>query len=125
MSYKQAGFSLGWELDVWGRIRRLTEAARAQYFATEEARRGVITTLVSDVTSTYFGLREADLELEIAKKTRDVAERQPEPDDSAAAGRRRDVRSTCARRSNSSIRQRRRSRRMSGRSSRPRMRSAC
>jgi NodT family efflux transporter outer membrane factor (OMF) lipoprotein len=74
VSYTQAGFSLGWELDVWGRIRRLTEAARAQYFGTEEARRGVVTTLVGDVTSTYFGLREADLELEIAKKTRDVAE---------------------------------------------------
>lgn len=75
VSFTQAGFSLGWELDVWGRIRRLTEAARAQYFGTEEARRGVITTLVSDVTSTYFELREADLELEIAKRTRDTAER--------------------------------------------------
>ncbi|MCU1261412.1 MAG: efflux system, outer rane lipoprotein NodT family, partial [Bryobacterales bacterium] len=74
VSYTQAGFSLGWELDVWGRIRRLTESARAQYFGTEEARRGVITTLVSDVTSTYFELREADLELEIAKRTRDTAE---------------------------------------------------
>jgi NodT family efflux transporter outer membrane factor (OMF) lipoprotein len=74
VSSTEAGFSLGWELDVWGRIRRLTEAARAQYFGTEEARRGVVTTLVSDVTSTYFGLREADLELEIAKKTRGVAE---------------------------------------------------
>lgn len=74
VSYEQVGFSLGWELDVWGRIRRLTEAARAQYFGTEEARRGVITTLVSDVTTTYFGLREADLELEIAKRTRDSAE---------------------------------------------------
>ena len=41
-SYTQAGFSLGWELDVWGRVRRLNEAARAQYLASEEgaARRG-------------------------------------------------------------------------------------
>lgn len=75
VSYTQAGFSLGWELDVWGRIRRLTEAARAQYFGTEEARRGVITTLIGDVTNNYFALREADLELEIANKTRGVAER--------------------------------------------------
>ena len=75
VSYTQAGFTLGWELDVWGRVRRLTEAARAQYFGTEEARRGVITTLISDVTSNYFALREADLEIEIARKTRGVAER--------------------------------------------------
>ncbi|MDP9171985.1 MAG: efflux transporter outer membrane subunit [Acidobacteriota bacterium] len=68
-SYFQAGFTLGWELDVWGRIRRLTEAARAQYFATEEARRGVITTLISDVSTNYFNLREADLELDIANQT--------------------------------------------------------
>ena len=73
VSFTQAGFSLGWELDVWGRIRRLTESARAQYLASEEARRGVITTLVSDVTSTYFELRERDLELEIGRKTLDIA----------------------------------------------------
>ena len=72
-SYVQAGFSLGWELDVWGRLRRLNEAARAQYLATEEARRGVITTLVADVTETYLSLRGLDLELEIARRTRDVA----------------------------------------------------
>jgi multidrug efflux system outer membrane protein len=73
VSYAQAGFSLGWELDVWGRLRRLTEAARAQYLATEEARHGVITTLVADVSETYLALRALDLELEIAKRTRDVA----------------------------------------------------
>jgi multidrug efflux system outer membrane protein len=74
VSYTKAGFTLNWELDVWGRLRRLTEAARAQYLASEEARHGVTTTLVSDVTATYFALRELDLELEIAKKTRAVAE---------------------------------------------------
>jgi NodT family efflux transporter outer membrane factor (OMF) lipoprotein len=73
VSYTQAGFSLGWELDVWGRLRRLSEAARAQYLATEEARRGVVTTLVADVSETYLALRALDLELEIAKRTRDVA----------------------------------------------------
>ena len=72
-TYAQAGFSVGWELDVWGRLRRSSEAARAQYLATEEARRGVITTLVADVSDTYLRLRALDLELEIAKRTRDVA----------------------------------------------------
>jgi multidrug efflux system outer membrane protein len=73
-SYVQGGFSLNWELDLWGRVRRLNEAARAQFFATEEARRGVVTTLVADVSSTYFSLRELDLELDIARKTRDIAD---------------------------------------------------
>src|SRR5207249_2910993 len=73
VSYTEAGFSLGWELDVWGRLRRLTESARAQYFATEEARRGVVVTLVADVTDTYLALRALDLELQIAARTRDVA----------------------------------------------------
>jgi multidrug efflux system outer membrane protein len=73
VSYTQAGFSLQWELDVWGRLRRLSEAARAQYLATEEARHGVITTLVADVSETYLALRALDLELEIATRTRDVA----------------------------------------------------
>lgn len=73
VSYLQAGFSVGWELDVWGRVRRLNEAARAQYLATEEARRGVMTTLVADIAETYLTLRGLDLELEIARRTRDVA----------------------------------------------------
>lgn len=73
VSYVQAGFSLAWELDVWGRLRRLTESARAQYLATEEARHGVITTLVADVSQTYLALRAFDLELEIARRTRDIA----------------------------------------------------
>jgi NodT family efflux transporter outer membrane factor (OMF) lipoprotein len=73
VSYTQAGFSLGWELDVWGRVRRLTEAARAEYLATEEAQRGVVTTLVGDVTDTYLALRALDLELDIAHRTRDAA----------------------------------------------------
>ena len=61
--------NFGWELDLWGRIRRLNEAARAQYLATEDARRGVLLSLVSDVARTYFLLRELDEELAIAKKT--------------------------------------------------------
>jgi NodT family efflux transporter outer membrane factor (OMF) lipoprotein len=72
VSSGQAGFSLGWELDVWGRLRRLNESARAQYLATEEARYGVITTLVADVTQTYLTLRALDLQLQIAQRTRQI-----------------------------------------------------
>ncbi len=61
--------NFGWELDIWGRIRRLNEAAKAQYLATEDARRGVLLSLVSDVATTYFTLRELDAELEIARQT--------------------------------------------------------
>ncbi|HUM01029.1 MAG TPA: efflux transporter outer membrane subunit [Thermoanaerobaculia bacterium] len=64
-----ANVNFGWELDLWGRIRRLNEAARARYLATEEARRGVVLSLVSDVARTYFTLLELDSELVIAKQT--------------------------------------------------------
>lgn len=73
-SYTQAGGALSWELDLWGRIRRMTESARAQYLATEEGRRGVIVSLIADVTGGYFTLRERDLELDIARATHDLAE---------------------------------------------------
>ena len=56
-----------WEIDFWGRIRRLSEAARAQYLATDEARRGVTITLVSDVATSYFQLLDLDRELEIQR----------------------------------------------------------
>jgi multidrug efflux system outer membrane protein len=74
VSYTQAGLALNWELDFWGRLRRLTQSARAQYLATEEGRRGVVVSLIADVTGSYFTLRERDLELEIARRTRDIAE---------------------------------------------------
>jgi NodT family efflux transporter outer membrane factor (OMF) lipoprotein len=73
VTFTEAGFSLGWELDVWGRLRRLTESARAEYIATEEARRAIVTTLIGDVMETYLALRSLDLELEIAQRTRDIA----------------------------------------------------
>lgn len=59
-------FSMAWEVDVWGRIRRSTEAARATFFASEDAQRGVMLTLVSQVASAYFQLLELDRELEVA-----------------------------------------------------------
>jgi NodT family efflux transporter outer membrane factor (OMF) lipoprotein len=73
-TYTQAGLALSWEIDLWGRVRRLTESARAQYLASEDARNGVIISLISDVMSSYFTLREQDLELEIAQRTREAAE---------------------------------------------------
>jgi multidrug efflux system outer membrane protein len=56
-----------WEVDLWGRVRRLNESARAQFLASEEARRGVRLTVLSAVASDYFELLELDQELEIAR----------------------------------------------------------
>jgi multidrug efflux system outer membrane protein len=61
--------TLAWEIDLFGRIRRGREAAVAQYLATEEGRRAVLVTLVSDIAATYFYIRELDLALEIARRT--------------------------------------------------------
>ena len=63
---------LSWEIDLWGRIRRLSESALAQYLATEEARRGVLLSTVADVARAYFALRELDARLEIARRTTDA-----------------------------------------------------
>jgi len=65
---------LTFEVDIWGRLRRATESARANLLASEENRKAVVTTLVSDVATAYFNLRELDFELEIAKRT--LASRQ-------------------------------------------------
>jgi NodT family efflux transporter outer membrane factor (OMF) lipoprotein len=63
------GLSLFYELDLWGRLRRNTEASRAELLSTEWAQRAVLVTLVADVARAYFELRELDLDLEIAKRT--------------------------------------------------------
>jgi len=64
-----AGFDLAFEIDFWGRWRRATEAARADLLASEEARRFVLSTLVSDLAAAYFQLRSLDSELEISRRT--------------------------------------------------------
>jgi outer membrane protein, multidrug efflux system len=56
-----------WEIDFWGRIRRLSEAARAQYLATDEARRGVTISLMTQVAIAYFQLLDLDQELAIQR----------------------------------------------------------
>jgi len=66
-SSAQVNLNAVWEIDFWGRIRRLTEAARAQYLSTDEARRGVTITLVSDVATAYFNLLDLDQELAIQR----------------------------------------------------------
>jgi multidrug efflux system outer membrane protein len=78
-----AVLNLAWEIDLWGRIRRSSEAARADLLAADAFRRGVVLSLVARAAQAYFELRELDLELEIARstvesftETRDIFERQ-------------------------------------------------
>ncbi len=61
--------ALSYDFDFWGRYRRATEAARANLLATQWNQRTVVATLVSSVASTYFQVRELDLELEISQRT--------------------------------------------------------
>jgi multidrug efflux system outer membrane protein len=61
------GLSTFWEIDFWGRIRRLSESAQAQYLATEEARRSLTISLMSQVAVTYFQLLDLDQELQIQR----------------------------------------------------------
>ena len=65
----QALGAASWEIDLWGRIRRLTESAQANLLATEYAKRGVVLSLVSSVASSYLQLRGLDEQLRIAKMT--------------------------------------------------------
>jgi len=70
-----AGFGAVWEIDLWGRVRRMNEAARANFMATQEGRRAVMISLVSSVAAAYFELLELDDQLAIAQRTRDSYER--------------------------------------------------
>ena len=65
----QAALSASWELDLWGRIRRQSEAALANALATDEARRGVVLSLVASVASSYLQLRGLDAQLAVAQQT--------------------------------------------------------
>ena len=69
-NYGVAGLNLlSFELDLWGRLRRATEAARANLLSADENREAVITTLVSQVATDYLQLRELDYELDISRRT--------------------------------------------------------
>jgi multidrug efflux system outer membrane protein len=61
--------NLSWEIDIWGRVRRANEAARAELLAREENRRAVVLALVSGVAQAYFDLRQLDMQLEIVRHT--------------------------------------------------------
>jgi multidrug efflux system outer membrane protein len=63
------GFTLAWELDLFGRLRRSDEATRAQLLASEDAARGVMNALVADTASTWFLLRELDEEVAVIERT--------------------------------------------------------
>jgi multidrug efflux system outer membrane protein len=65
----QAALNLSWEIDLWGRLRRATEASRADLLGREENRRTVLLTLVTAVARSYVQLRELDLRLDIARRT--------------------------------------------------------
>ncbi len=70
-SLYQASLGAAWQLDLFGRVRRLSEASQAQVYASEQARRGVVLSLVSSVTTSYIVLRALDRQLEIAQATAD------------------------------------------------------
>lgn len=61
--------TLTWELDLWGRVRRSNEAARADLLSKEENRRAVVLQLVSGVAESYFNLLQFDMQMDIAKRT--------------------------------------------------------
>ena len=58
-----------WEVDLWGRVRRLTESQRAQFFAAQEARRDITISLIAQVAQNYFQLLALDRQLQIARDT--------------------------------------------------------
>jgi multidrug efflux system outer membrane protein len=74
VSYAFGGGRVFWEMDIWGRIRRSTEAARAEYLAQEAVQQAVIQSLVTGVARSYFQLLELDHELTVAKRS--LASRQ-------------------------------------------------
>jgi multidrug efflux system outer membrane protein len=68
-NYYEGTINATWEIDIWGRVRRANEAARAELLASEEARRAVLLTLTANTASGYIALRGFDRQLEIARDT--------------------------------------------------------
>ncbi len=64
-----AALGATWQIDLFGRVRRQTEAAQAQVYATEQGRRGVVLSVVTSVATSYIGLRALDRQLEISRQT--------------------------------------------------------
>jgi multidrug efflux system outer membrane protein len=68
-SFYQANLSAGWQLDLWGKLRRGTEAVKADLLSSKEAARGVMLTVVTSTANEYINLRSLDRQIDIAKKT--------------------------------------------------------
>jgi len=77
---------LSFEIDIWGKLRRATEAARANLLSADENRKAVATTLISDVATAYLRLRELDYELAISQRTLNTREESLELTRSREAG---------------------------------------
>jgi multidrug efflux system outer membrane protein len=65
----QASVGANWQVDLFGRVRRLSESAQAQVYASEQGRRGVVLSVAGNVASAYIALRGLDRQLEIARYT--------------------------------------------------------
>jgi multidrug efflux system outer membrane protein len=70
-SLYQGALGASWQIDLFGRVRRQTEAAQAQVYASEQGRRGVVLSVVTSVATSYISLRALDRQLEIARATAD------------------------------------------------------
>jgi multidrug efflux system outer membrane protein len=68
-SLYEAALGAQWQIDLFGRVRRQSEAVQGQVYATEQGRRGVVLSVVSSLTSAYIALRGLDRQLEIARAT--------------------------------------------------------
>jgi len=68
-SQYSAALNVSWEIDLFGRLRRATEASQAQLLATEEARRGLALSLATTVANSYISLRDLDRQLEVSRQT--------------------------------------------------------
>jgi multidrug efflux system outer membrane protein len=68
-SLYQGALAAQWQIDLFGRVRRQSEAAQAQVLASEQGRRGVVLSVVTSVATSYIGLRALDRQLEIARAT--------------------------------------------------------
>lgn len=69
LTVNRVSLTATWELDLWGRLRRATEAARAELLASEQARRGIAVALIGDIATAYYNLQTLDEQLTITQRT--------------------------------------------------------
>lgn len=75
VTFGTLSLDMTWEVDVWGRIRRLTESARAELLSSADTQRAVLITVIASVATSYFQLRALDLQLQISHRTIEARER--------------------------------------------------